>query len=102
MKTKQSTLLFTNVLRWIFTILAITLFVRLVFMLFNLVFNFGGTPIGRLMNQGVFLERISDLNPYRIVLQIGIVVAIVVVFIVLKRAGRNADDQSDTVNHVRS
>ncbi len=102
MRTKQLALLFTNVLRWIFTILALTLFARLVFMLFNLVFNFAGTPIGRLVNQGSFLKRISDLDPYRIALQIGVVVAIVVVFIVLKWAGRNDDDHSDTDNHDRS
>jgi hypothetical protein len=102
MKMKPSILLFTNVLRWIFTILAMTLFARLVFSLFNLVFNFEGTPIGRLVNQGVFLERISDLNPYRIALQSGIVVAIVVVLVVLKWASRKGDNQSDIDNHVRS
>jgi hypothetical protein len=75
--------------------------VRLAITLFNLVFNFSGTPIGRLINEGAFFEQINHISPTNIAIQIAIIVVVVTILIISKKTKRKSDEKSTSGNNER-
>ena len=102
MKPKTATSLIRNVLEWIFTLVEIVLFVRLILLLVNVVFNFSQTRIGRLINEGAFFERLTDISPYNIAIQIAIIVVAVIMLSNLKKSKSNTGETETSEDNEHS
>lgn len=84
--------------KWILTVVAFVLFVRLAMKLFNMLFSFSETPIGRLVQNGTFLERFSDINPFKLVVQTAITIVIVAVIISVNKKKKKAINHENNDN----
>jgi hypothetical protein len=93
MKLNHNRSIIADVLRWAFTLIGVVLAVRLVLTLFNLLFNFWATPLGRLLSEGELLARIADASPLGIARQLGVILVIATVIVIAKRASRSGNDQ---------
>lgn len=82
-----------EVLRWVVTLIGVVLAVRLVLTLFNLLFNFWATPLGRLLSAGELFARIADASSLGMARQLGIILGIATVIVIAKRASRSGNDQ---------
>lgn len=74
-----------TVFEWVVAIIGIVLLARLAYLLFNLVFNFSETPLGRRLAEGTPIEFLLNLSPRAILIQIAIFVVIATVLVLSNR-----------------
>jgi hypothetical protein len=89
MKSSQPESLIGTFVKWVLTIVGAVLLVRLVILVLNVAFNFWSTPLGRLIAEGAFLDRMSDMNFSKIAVQAAIVLAIAAVLTIVESANSN-------------
>lgn len=84
-----------QVLAWILTIIGVVLLARLAIALFNLTFNFSETPIGgRVAESGIggFVERLGSLSPRAVIIQTGIIIAVLTFIVVSRKTKRKSGE----------
>lgn len=101
MKVNSSRSIFAEVLGWVATLIGVVLAVRLLLTLFNLLFNFWATPLGRLLSEGELLARIADVSPLGIARQLGVILVIATVIVIARRTRPSGNDQPTTDHRER-